>query len=373
VSDGGSVDDRDDPLLGSFGGQPTTRPRGFFRRHKALTALGGIVLLVLAVVLGFAVYLNQQIAGIERFDTSLPEGTRPTVLAGRGEELTVLLAGVDARPDTDVSAEIQAGEWSPGTARSDTIMVLHVPADRSAAYVVSIPRDAYVPIYDMDGQRAGTHKINYSFSVYGPNGYLSTVEHLTGVRMDHVAIADWNGFRAITDALGGVRLYIPQASDDQGPDSFAQGWQTLDGEQALRYVRTRYSLPTGDFGRIQRQQNFLRAMMGQVVDEGASANVVKLTNVVEAITSNLTLDSAWTTGDIRSLALSMRGLRPGEISYLTAPLSAEPFRDVPGDGSVVLLDERGLDDLFAAMSRDDMATYVEAHGDELLPDTRSVN
>jgi anionic cell wall polymer biosynthesis LytR-Cps2A-Psr (LCP) family protein len=209
--------------------------------------------------------------------------------------------------------------------------------------------------------------------VHGPNGYLSTVEHLTRVRMNHIAIVDWNGFRAITDALGGVRVFIPVAMDDRAQGSFEQGWQTLDGEQALRYVRTRYSLPNGDFDRIQRQQNFLRAMMGQVVDEGASANVVKLTDVVEAITSNLTLDSEWTTGDIRSLALSLRGLRPDDISFLTAPIAAKPFRDVPGEGSVVLLDTKGLKNLFAAMSHDDMATYVESHADALLPDSRSVN
>ncbi len=359
-----AVRDKDAGLLESMGGRVEPQRPCFARRHKALTALLVLVLVAMFAIGGFAWLLNGKVADIARFDSRLPELGRPAPLPTAGDSLTVLLAGVDARPGTDVPAALRAVEWEPGSARSDTIMVLHIPADRSAAYLVSIPRDSYVPLYDGAGEREGKGKINAALSLYGPDGYRSTVEHLTGVRMDHVAVVDWDGFRAITNALGGVRLNIPVNTRNLDP-----GPQTLDGDQALAYVRERYSLANGDLGRIQRQQNFLRALAQQTIEEGASANVVGLTKVVDALTSNLTVDAGWTNGDIRSLAVSLRGVRPDDVDYLTVPIADRPYRSVRGVGDVVLLDKKENGRLFDAMVEGQMAQYVDTHRAELLPDS----
>ncbi len=353
----------EDGLLKSLGGVPEPPRPSFIRRHRVLTALLGLLLVVALVIGGFAWYLNDKLSDIARFHPGLPEVGRPPAVPGADDSLTVLLAGVDARPGTDVPAALTAGMWEPGVARSDTIMVLHIAADRSTAYLVSIPRDSHVRLYDGDGDATDKNKINAALSRYGPDGYLSTVEHLTDLRMDHVAIIDWDGFRAITDALDGVRMTIPD-----GTRNLEAGRQTLDGEEALTYVRERYSLANGDFGRINRQQNFLRALTTQTIEEGKSANVIGLTKVVDAITSNLTVDAGWSNGDIRSLALSLRHVRPDDIEYLTVPIADQPYRSVPGVGDVVLLDKKQMRELFDAMAEDQMAKYVDTHRAELLPE-----
>ena len=109
-----------------------------------------------------------------------------------------------------VAALLEDGEWDPGAYRSDTMMVVHIPADRKAAYIVSVPRDSYVPIFDAEGNEHDRNKINESFSAYGPFGTLRTIENLSGVRLNHLAVIDYAGFNDLTTAIGGVDVYIPE-------------------------------------------------------------------------------------------------------------------------------------------------------------------
>ena len=94
------------------------------------------------------------------------------------------------------------------------MMVVHIPADRKSAYVVSVPRDSYVPIYDAEGIKHGKNKINEAFSQYGPFGTLRTVENLGDLRIDHMAVIDFEGFHDLTTAVGGVDVYVPEAFYD---------------------------------------------------------------------------------------------------------------------------------------------------------------
>ena len=372
---GDGADDGDDAAAD---GAEAERKRGFFRRHKALTILGSLLLVIVLVIAGGAIYLNHMLLGdidrIDAFGTIDPEA-RPD--PAEGEALNILLAGSDNGDSGGPSIEeaMDGGEWSSGLYRSDTIMVLHIPEDRSRAYVVSIPRDSYVRIYDETGAPEGKHKINYAFSVYGPSGCISTVEHLTDVRMDHLAIIDWAGFKDVVDALGGVRLYVPETVHDSSQNyTYEQGWHDYDGELALKYVRSRYALDEGDFDRNRRQQNFLRAMLEKLADTGALSDFPTFLSAARAITSNLTLDQDWSNGDLRDLGWAMRGIRKDDVTFLSAPINQRrPFSDVEGEGSVVHLAKRKLDNLFDAMRADDLQTYVNDHPELVLPSETQVD
>ena len=355
--------------------------RGFFRRHKALTIMGGLAIVLVLALIGGVLYVNHVVFGdIDRIDAfgSIDPQTRPD--PAEGEAINILLAGADngdAEGTEGMSIEdaMETGDWSSGLYRSDTIMVLHIPEDHSRAYVVSIPRDSYVKIYNETGKFEAKHKVNYAFSVYGPAGYVSTIEHLTDVRMDHLAIIDWSGFKDVVDALGGVRLYVPETIRDTSQNyTYKQGWNDYDGELALKYVRSRYPLDEGDFDRNRRQQNFLRAMLDQMAQEGALTNFPTFLSAAKAITSNLTIDQEWSNGDMRSLGWSMRGIRKDDVTFLSAPINQRrPFGNVPGDGSVVYLDKREMKDLFGAMRADDMQTFVNDHPELTLPSETQVD
>ena len=137
--------------------------------------------------------------------------------------------------------------------------------------------------------------------------------------MDHLAIIDWDGFKALTDPLGGVLIYIPETVTEGADVTWSKGYQYMYGEEALRYVRTRHGLAGGDFDRIRRRKNFIRSLMGDVLEKGTLGNPLKLASVLDAVTRNLTVDDEWSSGDLRGLAFSMRGLRTNNVTFLARP------------------------------------------------------
>ncbi len=351
--------------------------RGFVQRHKAITALVALLVVIgLAVGAGF-LYLNNVLGKIDRIDpyASIPADARPD--PSEGEALNILLAGAD-NGDADgmsIADAMSDSGWQAGSYRSDTLMVLHVPEDRETAYLVSIPRDSYVELYDENCTAQGMNKVNAAFSLYGPAGAICTIEKLTSTRMDHIAIIDWAGFKDITDALGGVEVYIPETITDDNQDgvTFEQGLNRLDGDLALKYVRSRYVLAEGDLGRIDRQQNFLRAMVEQIGDTGLVSSPGQFSDTFSAIADNLTVDSGWSNGDLRGLGWSLRGIRPGDMTLMTVPLSqSDPFPTVDGVGSTVSLDQGGVDELFTAMRNNVFDAFVSDNRDLLVPDSRNV-
>jgi LCP family protein required for cell wall assembly len=232
-------------------------------------------------------------------------------------------------------------------------MILHLTADRKQAYLVSIPRDTWVSI---DGW--GKAKINAAFSYGGPSLYVSTIERFTGLRMDHLVIADWDGFKFLTDELGGVRV------------STGSGTQLLDGEQALEYVRERETLPRGDLDRIQRQQNVLRELSQQVMSGGTLANPAKLTGIINVVADSLAVDKGFTAGEMRSLALSMRDIRSGDVTHVTIPVAR--FDRIDGQ-SVVIADRPGTRALFSAVLTDELDDYLATHDADTLPEPKNVS
>lgn len=335
--------------------------------HKVLAGLGALLLAAVVAMVLWLNYLNSQIAGIPRMDLDVHDANGSAVGHGgdSGRALNILIAGTDAR-DGGTVPELMRSGWRPGVVRSDTIMVLHIAADRRSASLVSVPRDTWT---DIRGH--GSHKINAAFSFGGPELYLDTMEAFTGLKMDHVVLVGWAGIKELSSAVGGVEVVIPNDIHDPSSDyTWTAGTHRLEGDRALAYVRMRHGLPNGDFDRINRQQNFLRALFDEVLSSETIVNPIRLTNSVEAIAGHLTLDASFSHDEVRDLALSLRGLERSDITFATIPL--QRYDTIRGQ-SVVIVDHVQARRLFAATARDELGRFLADEGIEPLPDGDSVS
>ncbi len=345
------------------------------RKGPALLTAGALVTLVAVGWYGWN--LNAKLGDITRVsDAVLGEGERPPPPEEPTEALNILLMGADNAArlvDKPTVAELLAsGEWNPGDYLSDTVMVMHIPADREAAYVVSVPRDSLVTIYDDTGEPHGENKVNAAFSTYGPFGTWRTVENLSGLRLDHMAIIDYGGFKDLTTAIGGVDVYVPESVyDSQQDQQWDQGWVHLEDELALKYVRMRYGLLQGDFDRVARQQNFLRAVLRKTLADDTVGNPVTFTRTLDAVVRNLTVDESWTNGELRDLALDMRGLETKDVRFVTLPF--ERYEQDPELGSVNIIDEQRSEELWQAIADDTIGDYLAKYPQDELPEPRRVS
>lgn len=315
------------PLGPGAGASPTGRGAVRRRRRRWVWGVGlGVSLtLVGAAAAGWAVYMKLEgnitpddatAAKLARF-----EKDRPTALVK--DALNVLLIGSDSR----AGAENGRYGHDPGTERSDTVILLHLSAGRRSATAVSIPRDLMVDVPDCrrrDGSRSAPMftQFNAAFEVGGPACTIRTVEKLTDVRVDHHVVVDFEGFKDMVDAVDGVEVCLNEPIDDKDAHlRLPAGRVTLDGEQALGYVRARKTLGDGsDTGRIERQQRFLGALVSKVRSNEILLNPVKLYPVLDAATSSLTTDPE--LASLRGLYELVRGLRdiPTEgVQFLTVP------------------------------------------------------
>jgi LCP family protein required for cell wall assembly len=339
-------------------------------RRRVLTRILMIaaVALVLLVVGTTGLFFERQQAydkNIQRIPNAFPaEPGRPAPAPdpppeapGRAENW--LLLGSDRRADRGTTgADADEPLWRFGAQRADTIMLVHLPADRRSVYLVSFPRDSWVPI-----EGYGNAKINAAFSFGGPPLLISTIEQLTRVRVDHFAIVDFQGFREMTDALGGVDVRVTQTTTDTARDVvWPAGTHHLNGARALDFVRQRYNLPGGDFDRIKRQQAFLKALAAQAVNRGTLANPLKLNAFLEASTKAMSVDDSVTISGLRSLALQFRSIRAGDIVFMTTPIAGTGTED---SQSVVYLDRAESRPLYRALRADRVGNYVARAGDSV--------
>lgn len=357
---------RDEVPDGSSETEEADRKRQASRARKALIiSLGLLLILGGGVVLGAYALSERSLNQVERIPAfeGLDEEARPDKPStGAGSNsINILLTGIDTRESRKSTGAGAGDEWKRTGQRSDTIIILHIPDDRKSANLISIPRDSWV---DIPGH--GLNKINAAYSFGGPTLYIETVEQLTGLRIDHLAVIGWEGFRDLTDALGGVTMTFDEPVEGASRQVFPAGEVTLNGEEALDYVRARYNLPNGDFDRVRRQQNFLRSLMKQTLSKGTVTNPVKLNNVLDAVTQNLSVDEQFTNNKMRKLALEMRDIRSDDVTFMTAPVSGTGME---GDQSVVYLDSKKLEELFGAVKVDNLDAYLEKYGtDETLGD-----
>ncbi|MEU3516489.1 LCP family protein [Streptomyces sp. NPDC006654] len=301
------------------------------RRRRLLrgTALAMGVLTLGTVGGGWALYagLSDNITADEAAAAELAryERERPTALV-RGAQ-NILVIGSDTRTG---DGNRRYGRDS-GTERSDTTILLHLAAGRRTATAVSLPRDLMVHVpgcLRRDGRRSEPSftLLNTAFAVGGSACTVRTVEKLTDIRIDHYAVVDFSGFKDVVDAVGGVQVCLPKPIHDEAAKlRLPAGRVTLDGEQALGYVRARKSLGDGsDTGRMDRQQRFLGALVDKVQSGGVLLNPAKLYPLLVAATSALTTDPE--LASLRGLYQLVRGLRgiPTEhMQFLTVP--REPY------------------------------------------------
>lgn len=339
---------------------PWRRFKSFVRRHKALSIIFAVALVLLAILIAWLLWLNSKLGDIDRFPFE-PGGDRPAKV---GNGVNILLIGVDD-PDGagGLFRELESGEWTPGKFRSDAIMVLHVSGDRSSAQLVSIPRDSFVEVPDR-----GRDKINASFSDGGPEALAQVVEGLGDVFIDHAVVIDFEHLADMTTAMGGIDVYQPESvTDPRNGYTWQKGPLHLEGETAVWYVRQRYGMPRGDFDRIQRQQNVLRAMLDKTASAGTLANPVRVTRLVTQLASFVAVDEGFTPAKIRSLAISSRNIRPANMRFVTVPVTGTPTID---GASVVTLDLAKTEDLFDALEKDRFEDWYQENSggvDELPP------
>lgn len=238
--------------------------------------------------------------------------------------------------------------------RSDVLQLLHISGDRSQAFLMSIPRDTWV---DIPGRR--TAKINAAYSWGGAALTVETVEQLLEVPIDHTVITDFTGFTKLIDALGGVTVYNQEASS-VGDLTFPAGEVTLDGESALVFVRQRYGLSDGDFGRATRQREVIKASLSKLASAGVLADPLRFRESITTLGSNLTVDEGLTNEAIFDLGWSMRGLNPSSIASFQFPTAG--FSRSSDGQSIVLVNDRLLGDLQTALRNDTLAEYVKANG-----------
>jgi len=187
---------------------------------------------------------------------------------------------------------------------------------------------------------------------------------LSGIRIDHFAAIDFAGFKEITDALGGVDVRVAETTEQQGV-VFRQGINHLNGDQALAYVRQRQGLPGGDLDRVQRQQNYLRAVMGTVFQQNMLSDLGKTNDLLLALTNVITVDETLSNADMLGLAYGMRALKQDSLSFLTVPVAGLGRE---GAASVVYLDAAQSAPMWSYLLTDTLAEHLSEFGDDLLPE-----
>ncbi|MFJ8821729.1 LCP family protein [Streptomyces sp. NPDC102467] len=299
-------------------------------------------------------HLDHNIRGID-IDSALGDdrparpvaaAASPTAAASPSSEpvekgvLNILVLGSDSRTG---KANKALGGGDSGGARSDTAMVVHLDADRTGGTVVSIPRDTLVERPSCPTESGGTTVVAYNvmfnsaYSVGGPVCAVKTVEHLTGVRMDHYLEVDFAGFAKIVDALGGVDVTTDEAIDDDLSHLHLKaGDQHLDGAQALAFARTRHGIGDGsDLGRIKLQQQLVKALIGKLSTDGLLTDPARLYKIADAATGSLTADTGLDSlTELSGLARSVSELSADSLKTVMMPVV-----QAPSDANRVVADE----------------------------------
>ncbi|MEV4461995.1 LCP family protein [Micromonospora echinofusca] len=344
------------PGRGTTGPGGPERPgrRGVRPRWGRIALVAGVAVLVLALLGGagawfYARGLDDDLARTDPF--SEITGGRPAKAVDGA--LNILLVGSDSRdPDAPVD---KSSKW-----RADTIIVMHIPSDHQKAYLVSIPRDLYVPIPEGANADCGSGqrgKINAAFAFGGLPLAVRTVECFTDVRLDHVMAIDFAGFKQVTDALGGVDLKVERTvtSIHKPYRTFTKGTNHMDGAEALDWIRQRKQFPDGDFARMRHQQEFLRALMDKAASTGTLTNPKKLNDFLKSVTAAVTVDQGFSLVD---MGVQFRNLRGENLTFVTSPHVGS--QTINGESVVVSDKEKALT-MYKAMSADTMTAWVEAN------------
>jgi LCP family protein required for cell wall assembly len=317
---------------GAGEGYPPRRPPRRKPRWGRRILIGFLVLILLIV--GSMVWMDfslNRVTAIEDYPG------RPAEAAGTNW----LIVGSDSREGLTAEQKAQLTTGDAAGKRTDTILVAHIPDNDTPPTLLSLPRDSQVEI-----PGHGTNKINAAFSLGGAPLLVKTVEGKTGLRIEHYAEISFGGFANIVDDVGGVEMDIPEEMHDTKTGvTIPAGHQTLNGTQALGFVRMRYSTstPRSDLDRVVNQRKFIGALAGEIASPGTLLNPFTLFPVVGGITDALTVDDGDHLWNLAGLGFAMSGISDGSTVTGTVPVT---------DSSAKNWDETKSKQLFDAL-RDD--------------------
>ena len=380
------------PGGGSGGKRPSRRRAPMWA--KVLTTFG-VVLTLLGVggIVAVRYFLNQLTSNIQTTSSVLDDKTVGGATAQEGKlpegAMNLLMLGLDTRAGWD-----KTGEQS----RSDTILILHITASHDQAYMISIPRDLVteIPADESLGFRGATTKINSAYAFGSQNGRgwaggaklaTKTVNKLTGIEFDGVMVIDFNGFRGILEALGGVRLCVDKdmwsshyvvnngkveyahGADPTSPPRnalwFKKGCRNMAPWEALEFSRLRHSA-NGDYDRQRHQQQLLRAMAQKASSAGIMTNPSRVSKILAAAGNSLKMDTHGVA--VSDFIFGLKGLAAGDL--IPIKTNGGTFAAGENGGEGVTEDTRKL---FEATSADKLPAFLARHPEMLINDSTAAS
>ncbi|MFF5985530.1 LCP family protein [Prauserella flavalba] len=333
------------------------------RNHRTLLAaritaitLAVLVFIATGIAWGAKTWFNSQFNEIAALDENSADIQNAQ---GQLGDENFLIVGSDTREGAEAEENVGDASGIPG-ARSDTVMLAHIPKDRKRAVVISFPRDLEISRPDCERwdsasgeygevvEAADGVKLNSAFTVGGPRCVTKVIQQISGMAINHFVGIDFHGFKGMVDAVGGVTVHVDEPMEDQelGLIIAETGDVVLKGDQALNFVRARkvYGDPTfSDYGRMQRQQEFMASLLRATLSRDVLLDVGKLTGFVNAFAAS-TFGENIGVDQLLTLAQSMQGLSAGAVEFMTVPTVGEA-----NDAGNEVLREADTEALFRAL------------------------
>lgn len=341
----------DDPAVGA------ARHLGAGRRTPTwLKVTTGVIAVLLVGVIAFGAYWAIRLQGnLTKAPLSAGSIKSEDGVNESTDRMQILILGSDTR-DGKNSAYGSSDDAS-GYGHSDVMMLLDISADNKRVSVISFPRDLLVDVPKCKDPKTNREfpaqtgvMINSAMSEAGIGCAVDTVNKLTGLEIDHFMMADFNAVKELSNAVGGVQVCVSDALYD--PDSklrLPKGTSTVQGEQALSFVRTRHAFGDGsDLGRIKAQQGFLSSLTRKIKDDGTLTNPARMLGIADAITKNLTIDEGLASvPTLLTVANRLQNIDVKKVAFVAAPT-------VPAESDInrLQLAEPRASQLFAAMRKD---------------------
>jgi LCP family protein required for cell wall assembly len=315
------------PVSGYGGGR---RRRLRPRRIVAIVALVIVVLLVVSIGLYF--YLDSKLT---RANVLVDYAGRPVAAGGQNW----LITGSDSRQGLTRAQEAQLATGHDVTGqRTDTMMLLHIPSGGGPSVLLSLPRDSFLPI-----PGNGSNKLNAAFAFGGGKLLAETVQNASGLHIDHYMSIGFGGLVNVVNAVGGVRMCLPSAMNDPAAGLHLNaGCQTLNGAQALGFVRSRHLFANQDLQRVQDQRLFLRALLSKMTSPGTLVNPFATVPAAFGAAGALTVDQGTHLYQLMQVAFALRNPETG-----TVPIGSSGFE--PNAGSVLYWNHAAALQLFNDM------------------------
>ncbi|EOD70178.1 LCP family protein [Amycolatopsis vancoresmycina] len=298
----------------------------------AAAVVAGLVFLGVGGAWGAQTYFDAKFTQVSALDENSADIQDADAQAN---DENFLMVGSDTRDGATDEEGVGTADSNPG-ARSDTVMVAHIPADRKRVVVTSFPRDLEIDrpdcqrwdpaqnkTTDQVSPRQKIAKLNTAYAVGGPACVTKVIQQITGLRINHFVGIDFNGFKEMVDAVHGVTIHTDIPIDDEilGKVLMQTGDVTISGDQALNFVRARHvkaDVAKSDYDRIKRQQEFIGALLKKVMSSDVVLDPGKLSDFISAF-AKATFGDNLGVKQMMTLAQSMKGLDPSKITFLTVP------------------------------------------------------